>query len=63
MNTTCLHNIHNRHRECAACLREALYDLVAVVRRMELEHEAERPSEEEYQAALAAAEKALGAGG
>ena len=43
-------------------LRNALLTLLDVCKRMELEHDRERPTEEAYLAAIAGAEKALGAG-
>jgi hypothetical protein len=46
-------------RESVA-IREALSTLLDVCERMDCENDAERPDEAEYQAAIAAARKALG---
>ena len=45
--------------EQAPTLLQALQNLVSVCQRMDLEHQAERPSEAEYQAAIKAAQEAI----
>lgn len=43
----------------APVLLQALQTLMRVCQRMDLEHQAERPSEAEYQAAIKAAQEAI----